>query len=210
MILMALEFTESPHTHEEEHLLGLTLRDKLLSLYVPDSEGLSFGKGERGKPYVVGSHITYSVSHTEGCTACAVSIPHLKPDSDIALLPDKITENGIYLIDTYNEPCELGIDVERLATERDEARLSAIGKRYFDSGEIALLNVAKDVFAEFYRIWTGKESMVKCTGEGLSALSFADTDLAVNMGFSLREFTLENGRYRFSGSVCRNNELLDL
>lgn len=210
MILLAVEFTEYGLTHPEEHLLALTLRDRLISRYAPELTDARFAVREKGKPYIKDSSVTYSVTHTDGCTACAVSFPALGSADDIPPLPDTVTESGVYVADTFAGSCDLGVDIERIATERDAARLSAIATRYFDKSEIALINEASDKCAAFYRIWTGKESMVKCTGEGLAALSFADTDHAERMGFNIREFTLDSGESRFSASLCRNNELLDL
>ena len=208
MILLALEFTEYGLTHPEEHILAISLRDKLLTEYAPKIKHSSFGVHRRGKPYIKDSDITYSVTHTDGCTGCAVSFPNTEIPKDIPFLPAVVTESGIYLVDAYNDPCELGVDFERISTARDEARLSSIASRYFDEAELAFLEESSDKCAAFYRLWTDKESMVKCTGEGLSALSFADTDAAVSMGFKIHEFTLVNGDKHFSGSLCRNEQLL--
>lgn len=210
MILLALEFTEHGLTHPEEHILALKLRDKLLAEYAPDIKTSSFAARGKGKPYIKDSDISYSVTHTDGCTGCAVSFPYIPVPEDVPHLPDTVTESGVYAVDDYDGECELGVDFERVATSRDEARLSAIASRYFDEAENVILRESHDKCAAFYRLWTSKESMVKCTGEGLSALSFAETPEAVRMGFVIKEFTLENGGCRFSGSICRNFQLLDL
>lgn len=208
MILLALVFTEYGLTHPEEHLLAISLRDKLLSEYGPKIKHSAFAVRERGKPYIKNSDISYSATHTDGCTGCAVSFPNMPIPTNVPPLPDIVCESGIYLADTYNGTCELGLDFERIPAARDEARLLSIASRYFDEAELALLRSAEDKCAEFYRLWTGKESMVKCTGEGLAALSFADTDAAAEMGFTVHEFTLVNGGKRFSGSLCRSEHLI--
>ena len=208
VILLALEFTEYGLTHQEQHLLAISLRDKLLSEYGPKIKHSAFAVRERGKPYIKNSDISYSATHTDGCTGCAVSFPNMPIPTNVPPLPDIVCESGIYLADTYNGTCELGLDFERISAARDEARLLAIASRYFDEAELALLRYAEDKCAEFYRLWTGKESMVKCTGEGLSALSIADTDTAAAMGFFIRDFTLVNGGKRFSGSLCRSEHLI--
>ena len=208
VILLALEFTEYGLTHQEQHLLAISLRDKLLSEYGPKIKHSAFAVRERGKPYIENSDISYSATHTDGCTGCAVSFPNMPIPTNVPPLPDIVCESGIYLADTYNGTCELGLDFERIPAARDEARLLSIASRYFDEAELALLRSAEDKCAEFYRLWTGKESMVKCTGEGLAALSFADTDAAAEMGFTVHEFTLVNGGKRFSGSLCRSEHLI--
>lgn len=210
MILLALEFTDHGLTHPEEHILAVKLRDKLLETYGPHPKTYSFCIREKGKPYIKDSNISYSVTHTDGCTGCAVSFPYIPVPENVPHLPDTVTESGVYAVDDYDGECELGVDFERVATSRDEARLSAIASRYFDEAENAVIRESSDKVAAFYRLWTAKESMVKCTGEGLSALSFAETPEAVRMGFVIKEFTLETEEHRFSGAVCRNYELLDL
>ena len=208
VILLALEFTEYGLTHPEEHHLAISLRDKLLSEYGPEIKHSDFAVRDRGKPYIQKSDISYSATHTDGCTGCAVSFPNMPIPTNVPPLPDIVCESGIYLADTYNGTCELGLDFERISAARDEARLLSIASRYFDEAELALLRSAEDKCAEFYRLWTGKESMVKCNGEGLAALSFADTDAAAEMGFTVHEFTLVNGGKRFSGSLCRSEHLI--
>lgn len=208
VILLALEFTEYGLTHPEEHHLAISLRDKLLSEYGPKIKHSDFAVRERGKPYIKNSDISYSATHTEGCTGCAVSIPNTPIPTNVPQLPEVVCESGIYLADTYNGDCELGLDFERISAARDEARLLSIASRYFDEAELAFLRSAEDKCAAFYRFWTGKESLVKCTGEGLSALSIADTDAAAEMGFTVHEFTLVNGGKRFSGSLCRSEHLI--
>lgn len=210
VILLALEFTEYGLTHPEEHHLAISLRDKLLSEYGPEIKHSDFAVRDRGKPYIKKSDISYSTTHTDGCTGCAVSFPNMPIPTNVPPLPDIVCESGIYLADTYNGACELGLDFERISAARDEARLLSIASRYFDEAELALLRTCEDMCAEFYRLWTSKESMVKCTGEGLSALRFSDIDTAAAMGFFIRDFTLVYSGKRFSGSLCRSEHLITL
>ena len=49
-----------------------------------------------------------------------------------------------------------------------------IPKRFFTAAEQALLKEASDGESCFWRIWTGKEALVKLSGEGLAGLRAAD------------------------------------
>lgn len=66
----------------------------------------------------------------------------------------------------------LGVDVERIRPAP-----SALARRCFTDAERALLDAAPEGERDacFWRIWTGKEALVKRTGEGLAALRRADT-----------------------------------
>lgn len=207
MILLSLEFIKRSLDHEGEHRIGLSLRDKLIERYAPFLRDAEFSARERGKPYIIYSNVTYSITHTDGCAACVLNLPNTSFE-DITSLPETVTEDGVFrLNDDFDSPCEVGIDIERVDRDRGEARLSAIASRYFTEEETRLVERAKDKHKEFYRIWTGKESLVKCTGEGLSGVSFADTLKAAEMGFKLSHFFIRCGEDEYVGTVCRNDLL---
>ncbi len=64
----------------------------------------------------------------------------------------------------------VGVDAEELRPFD-----AALAERYFTAAERELLAAAEDKNTCFWRIWTGKEALVKLTGEGLAGLKRADT-----------------------------------
>ncbi len=58
---------------------------------------------------------------------------------------------------------ELGVDVERVATAE-----MGVADRFFAPEEIEVLHGVQDVDRAFTRLWTAKESYIKCVGAGLS------------------------------------------
>ena len=171
MIIIGIDFTDENMTREEEHNYAIMMRDSLLGKYATFETHPVFEQRERGKPYIANSAVTYSVSHTKGCIACALSVP----DSTTELkMCERVIESGEYLLDAAF-PCEIGVDFEFIDRARSCDRVESIAGRYFSDGERARLAGADDTVTEFYRIWTSKESFVKCTGEGMKAISRADT-----------------------------------
>ena len=59
---------------------------------------------------------------------------------------------------------EIGADIERIRP-RDTDRKKRLASRFFAPDEAAAVHADP---AEFYRIWTAKESFIKYTGEGFS------------------------------------------
>lgn len=64
---------------------------------------------------------------------------------------------------TYQTP--VGVDIEKIRPDYEES----VAKRYFSNQEYEhLSNLSPEAKVnEFYRIWTGKEAIVKAQGEGL-------------------------------------------
>jgi len=198
MVLVAIDFTEYDLTHMDEHTLACNIRDYLLSKYVDDKCDYKFAVKEIGKPYIIDSDITYSVSHTNGCIACALSVD--KVYTDLPSLPDVVTSSGVYVIEGPF-PCEIGLDVEICDKYRSPERISSIASRYYSDEEQLWLNDALDKNSEFYRIWTRKESFVKCTGDGMKSIASTDTaNLPVKT--HILEFKLQNGDNVCAGSIC--------
>ena len=77
-----------------EGLYALTLLSKMLDLYFPEElhGNLILARSENGKPYFVNSPIRFSISHSGGIVACAIS-----------------------------DSCELGIDVESANISKSRA-----------------------------------------------------------------------------------------
>ena len=150
MVLVSIDFTEYDMTHIDEHTLACNIRDYLLNKYVDGKYDYKFALRELGKPYIVDSDITYSISHTNGCIACALCID--KVNSDLTLLPDVVTSSGVYVIEG-SFPCEIGLDVEICDRYRSPERISSIASRYYSDEEQSWLNNALDKNTDFYRIW---------------------------------------------------------
>lgn len=58
---------------------------------------------------------------------------------------------------------EVGVDVERI-----DAADMRVADRFFAPEEIEVLHGMQDQDGAFYRLWTAKESYIKCVGTGLS------------------------------------------
>ncbi len=196
MIIIGIDFTDENMTHEEEHDYAVRLRDVLLNKYAVFENPPVFAHRKRGKPYISNSDVSYSISHTKGCIACAVSVPHDKADKKLG---KTVTESGEYYFDA-DFPCEIGIDLEFIDRARSRDRIEAIAGRYFSDGERGRLFEASDTVTDFYHIWTSKESYVKCTGEGMREISRADTSDCGE--YLLREFEVIKKDAVYAASLC--------
>ena len=75
-----------------------------------------------------------------------------------------------------------------------------LAKKYFSEGEVERIESAGDKAAEFCRIWTLKESLLKLEGKGISGLKCADT--AADSDCFFREYELFDGyKYTVSGRL---------
>lgn len=111
-----------------ELLLIRAIRSVSSDLQLP----LAIVAGPDGKPYLPGSALHFSLSHSGSFAACAIS----------------------------DHP--VGLDLER------RGRLSdALLRRSFSPEEQALIRAAEDPDHLFTLLWTGKESYVKATGQGI-------------------------------------------
>lgn len=107
--------------------------------------GWRFDKDENGRPFLVdadGFHAGFSLSHTRGMVACAVTT-----NADIG--------------------AGVGVDVECVDRDVDAAGIAA---RFFAPTEAArLLQLDEGARrARFYDFWTLKEALVKALGTGLA------------------------------------------
>ena len=84
--------------------------------------------------------------------------------------------DGVCLAAVSDQP--IGADIERIKP-RSAGHLEQLASRFFSPDEAAAVHADP---AEFYRIWTAKESFVKLTGEGFSrsfpSFSVIDSPLA--------------------------------
>lgn len=91
---------------------------------------------------------------------------------------------------------EIGCDCQKILPYKQK-----IAQKYFSQKEIELITNSHNADAEFTRIWSLKESLVKLTGEGICGMSKADVFCCRGMFF--REYDLNDG-YKYS--VCGRGE----
>ena len=146
---------------------GLLLSYALNECFGIDESTVEYAFGDTGKPYFpqyAGVH--FNISHTHGAVAVALS--------------DK----------------PVGIDIERVRDFFDGHTRVAVAKRYFSETERIAYGLTRSGDGRpgtrrFYRLWTAKESAVKCTGSG-----FADGHREYKIPFFEEKTTV--GEYHFT------------
>ncbi|CAB3745723.1 4'-phosphopantetheinyl transferase family protein [Paraburkholderia solisilvae] len=145
--------------HRRDHLITRLLVRTVLSQRLSlAAHTLRFGTNAHGRPYLLAQpDLSFNVSHTDGLIVLAIA-----------------------------QAGEVGVDVERLQTDRATWRLA---EYCFAADELAALRrVAPDRFDEtFFSYWTLKEAYLKARGTGLSTAldSFSfDLDDTHRIGFS--------------------------
>ena len=204
VIYIASKFTKKSLNAKEQHEVGCNLRNKLITEYTDlDIENTAFLKTDRGKPYINKSNIVFSISHTEGCVICVMYIKNPVKDS-VALYKKDLTNigEGIYEIPIETKSViDIGCDVEAIVKKPMKRRLKSIAERYFSIDELEFYKNTGKTPESFYKVWTGKESYLKCTGEGLSGISKADT-FNLPEGYDLIELLMKSGELKYSASIC--------
>ena len=99
---------------------------------------LEYAEGDYGKPYVA-SHQGVHFNISHTDGYCAVAV------SD----------------------AHVGVDIQRIEPELNAGK-KAIIRRFFSEHEREFYGMSEETPSLFYRLWTAKESIVKCTGEGIS------------------------------------------
>jgi len=135
-----------------EFLAGrLLLRSMLAQRLQVSADALRFERSASGRPRLtgsVGAQVHFSLSHTSGLVACAVSY----------------------------DGTPLGVDVENAARGRD--KLEFAQRHFGESELAALRAASEGQRArQFVRLWALKESYVKARELGLAGLSLADFEL---------------------------------
>ena len=103
-----------------------------------DEIEVEYAEGDYGKPYIT-THPNVHFNISHTDGYCAVAV------SD----------------------AHVGVDIQRIEPELSDGK-KAIIRRFFSEHERDFYGLGEDTPALFYRLWTAKESAVKCTGEGLS------------------------------------------
>ncbi|MBQ2469340.1 MAG: 4'-phosphopantetheinyl transferase superfamily protein, partial [Clostridia bacterium] len=98
-------------------------------------------------------------------------------------------------------PAEIGCDVEPYENRLGENAKRKVAKRYFSDKENDLIGTYDDFNRAFTRMWTAKESYVKCTGEGLGGLSKTDVT-SPGENYEIFSYDIKKGRKAYSVSVC--------
>jgi 4'-phosphopantetheinyl transferase len=115
---------------------------EILALYLGGPEEVELSVAANGKPRLATApgRLSFNLSHS----------------GDLALVA--IAPGGV----------EVGVDVERLRSRRDLARLAA---RWLPEADAAAVAAASETERErvFYAAWTRHEARVKCAGAGLDA-----------------------------------------
>ena len=161
---------------KKETLLGEWVKNSLFELL--NVTGAEFTYGEHGKPRLIGyENLSYNISHS----------------GNVAL--------GAIMTEAIG--CEIGVDVEMIDRNADGKRMERIAKRFFTENERNSILNADDPTAEFYRIWTLKESYIKYTGEGLSRpLKSYDVILGVPDVYMTSEVIFDGEGNEYSFSLC--------
>ena len=154
------------------YAFGIKCAEKLIS------------KTEKGKPYINGADFDFSVAHTD--------------DVAIAAACGKGKEaKGLFCID--RDVSKIGIDIEDVERKLDSKYIKLISEKLFSGKEREYLapgtNGEKQRFLE---IWTRKESIVKATGEGLSAIHTADSFSLKVKYLKTKRLVIENKEYIIS------------
>lgn len=125
----------------------------------------------RRRQRIAGDHLARTaLAKLIGCTPSAVKIfrtPLGKPYAEGAFF--SVSHSGALVV------CAAGLQPVGVDAEQIRPFDSALAERFFTAEEQEELAAAEDKTACFWQIWTGKEALVKLTGEGVAALKRADT-----------------------------------
>lgn len=87
---------------------------------------------------------------------------HGKPVLSDGSIRFNLSHSGEYAVLAADKN-EIGVDIEQIKTLR-----MSVAQRCYTDEELNWMNAQDDVTAAFYRLWTGKESVMKATGLGFS------------------------------------------
>ena len=159
------EWLQMREERARESLSGILLLQHGMEQAGISPIGKRIAYGEKGKPYLQDTSLTFSISHANGLAVCAV----------------ERSENG--------GASGLGVDVETLDA-RSEESMQRIAERWFTEREKLSFSEFPDAI-QFFKIWTGKEALAKWTGEGLARVGEFDVT-ALPTDRQLTVYTLED------------------
>jgi 4'-phosphopantetheinyl transferase len=88
--------------------------------------------------------------------------PFLEGDDSVAF---NVSHSGEWVVLAFAKRCRLGVDIERLRSDRD---MTGIAERFFSPEEMELVARSGDPQRTFFQVWVRKEALVKAHGQGLS------------------------------------------
>ncbi len=148
----------------KESLAGILLLQAALREHEIPLKGKRIARTPSGRPFLRETSADFNITHTAGLAVCA------------------------FVCGGGDGIPRVGVDAERmLARSKDTMR--RIAARWFLPGEQELFRM-QETEECFLTIWTGKEAMVKRTGEGLSGIRRADTALPLLPGERLTRYRL--------------------
>ncbi len=199
----------NPHKHKldlkenEVHIWNLDL-DKFLRIkdqlenILSDDELIRAGKFhfERDKDWYICSRglLRIFASIYSGIQATEINFtfndfgkPSLSPKHNNAELHFNLSHSKNFMSVGFVKNSMIGLDVELMKPLKDHLE---IAKRFFSASEFERLRSfpSEKILKGFYTCWTGKEAVIKLSGEGLSfPLKEFDVELKdLNVGESLR------------------------
>jgi len=139
-----------------------------------------FAVEHTGRPYLQNApNLDFNLSHSGNIVLCAILRKGKNPSNRV------------------------GVDVELIQSDRTAERIPALCARYFSAAEERQVISEDDVdIPAFYRIWTGKESIVKYTGAGIGDISPKLDSTDEKYAGRLFHYTLtDSGNQRYAASV---------
>ena len=150
----------------KESLAGILLLQAALREHKIPLKGKRVARSPSGRPFLPETKTDFNITHTAGLAICA------------------------FVCGGEDEIPQVGVDAERMLA-RSQETMRRIAVRWFLPGEQELFRL-RETEECFLTIWTGKEAMVKRTGEGLSGIRRADTTLPLPSGDRLTRYRLPN------------------
>lgn len=149
--MIALGFKKCENDRYSQHKAGEQLLSEMLSQLCGVDEP-KITRLQNGKP--VSEDAVFSLSHS-GCYA------------GVAVVTDFLPQNSDYII-IDSKGKNIGFDIEVLVI--NDERYKKIAERYFSNKENRFLEGCDNYSLEFLKLWTQKESFIKCSGDGLKAI----------------------------------------
>jgi len=133
--------------------------------------------------------------------------PRLAPQAGVPRVCFNVSHSGDYALVALTEGVEVGVDIEQIRTD---CPIDDLARRYYSVREHRYLKdlPAARKLRDFYRLWTVKEAVLKCTGVGLSVPPASvnvrlspdlppeihlDSERGFAQQMSVRELTLADG-----------------
>ena len=159
-------WNRQPDCCAKESVVGILLLQYAMEQAGCSPVGASLAYEAKGRPYLKGVELDFSISHSDSVVVCAV-----EQNSD-------------------ETAPRIGVDVETVRN-RSEDSMERNAERWFTESERKMFFADKQEM-QFLRIWTGKEALCKRSGEGLSEVSKWDvTDLPQEL--RITTYHIQNG-----------------